>query len=104
MPFGNIMERALREPDLERTDMVAKALDTLATIGLRHGRQVLITAQDISIMDQMFEFENVSNDYNKSANAPYHKPFGNARYDRALTCDIRARDRQNSLYAIYARG
>lgn len=47
--------------------MVAKALDSLATIGLKHGRQVLMTAQDISIIDQMFEFENVSGDYKKSA-------------------------------------
>lgn len=84
--------------------MVAKALDTLATIGLKHGRQVLMTAQDISIMDQMFEFENVSVDHKQSANAPYFKTFGNACCDKALTCDVRARDRQNSLYAVDACG
>lgn len=104
MPFGNIMERALREPDHERTDMVAKAPDTLATIGLKHGRQVLMTAQDISIMVQMFEFENVSGDHTESANAPIFNPWENIRHDIALTCDVRARNRQNSLDAVYARG
>lgn len=69
------MERALREPDHERIDMVAKAPDTLATIGLMHGRQVLITAHDISIMVQMFEFENVSGDRHQHQHMLYISSF-----------------------------
>lgn len=67
-PLARTAERALRDLDRERVDMVAKAPETLATSGLKQGRHVLMTAQDISIMVQTFEFEKVSFRRQVSAN------------------------------------
>lgn len=62
--FGKIAERILCDERSDRVpaprDMVAKALEILATSGRKQGRHVLMTAQDISIIVQILESENVS--------------------------------------------